>query len=179
MAFTSALPFIYISQLSLVALLMAPLSSLTLEELLHFEVSSPDFPQQLENALREQDCEQYALNLGANDLIRLVDYLDKVRRHIPRYRHPLKPPQALDALGPTSPGFRVCSRRLGLICGTRTVLPTSYTSPSSLLSVARGCSVPGGHGEVHQGNLGGSMVRVKRMRVPFPKDAPMITKVAC
>ena len=56
--------------------------STTLEQLRRLDRSSPNFHDQLSNVLSGEEYGQSVLNLEGNDLMSLVDYLDKVRRHV-------------------------------------------------------------------------------------------------
>ena len=53
-----------------------------LQQLHHLDVSSPGFHDQLNDTLYGEEYQQCAPNLQGNDLIWLVDYLDKVPRRI-------------------------------------------------------------------------------------------------
>jgi hypothetical protein len=79
--------------------------------------------------------------------------------------------QALDSLDPASYGFRKCLRELRHICGTKTILPTSYILSSSLLNIGRHPVASGGPGDVYEGTLNGLKVCVKRIRV-YSRDGP-------
>ena len=56
--------------------------STTLRQLRHLDESSPNFHDQLTSVLSGEKYEQSVPNLQNNDLVFLVDYLDKVRRHV-------------------------------------------------------------------------------------------------
>ena len=56
--------------------------STTLRQLRHLDESSPNFHDQLTSVLSGEEYEQSVPNLRNNDLVFLVDYLDKVRRHV-------------------------------------------------------------------------------------------------
>ena len=57
------------------------------------------------------------------------------------------------------------------MCGTRMILPTSYTPPSQDLTVGNRPVASGGAGDVYEGTLNGSKVCVKRVRV-YSRDGP-------
>ena len=63
----------------------------TLQQLDHLDRSSPDFHDQLSNVLYGEEYQRCAPNLQGDGLVWLVDYLDKVRRHIAHLHSPLKP----------------------------------------------------------------------------------------
>lgn len=63
----------------------------TLQQLLRLDKSSSGFHDQLGNVLDGEEYKQYVLDPQDDDLVRLVDYLDDVRRHISLPHSPLKP----------------------------------------------------------------------------------------
>ena len=133
--------------------------------------SSSTFHDQLSSILYGEEFKQQAPNLESDGLVWLVDYLDKVRRRVSFPHSSLKQPQALDILDPASCPFRKCLRELRNICGTRMILPTSYTLSSSLLNIGRQPVASGGSGDIYQGTLNGLAVCVKRVRV-YSKEGP-------
>ena len=144
---------------------MFPPSSPALWQLHRLNVSSPDFQDLLSNILYGDEYVQCVPNLGDDDLLWLVDYLDKVRRWAALPTSSLKPVQALNSLDPSTSASRKCLRELRSICGTRAILPTSYTLPLQLLHTDSFPFASGGYGDVHEGTLDGSKVSIKRVRV--------------
>ena len=69
---------------------MSPPSSPPLQQLDRLDKSSPDFHDQLCSVLYGQDYVQCERDLGEGDLIWLIEYLDKVRRHVAVPHSPLK-----------------------------------------------------------------------------------------
>jgi hypothetical protein len=65
-------------------------SSPTLQQLDLLDRSSPNFHDQLSNVLYGQEYQQCTPNLQGEDLVWLVDYLDKVHCHIALPHLPLK-----------------------------------------------------------------------------------------
>ena len=65
-------------------------NSPTLQQLHRLDRSSPDFHDQLCNVLYGEEYVQRVPNFGGEDLVWLVDYLDKVRRHVNLIHFPLK-----------------------------------------------------------------------------------------
>ena len=133
--------------------------------------SSSTFHDKLSSILYGEEFRENAPNLETDGLVWLVDYLDKVRPRVSLLRYPLKQPQALDTLDPASPAFRKCLRELRNLCGTRMILPTSYTLLSLLLTIGRQPVASGGSGDIYKGTLSGSAVCVKRVRV-YSKEGP-------
>jgi hypothetical protein len=140
-----------------------------LRQLHRLDRSSSGFHDQLSDVLDGEEYKQCVPDLQGDDLVFFVDYLDDVRRRIALPCSPLKPAQALGNFGPTSSNFQKCLRELKHICGTRMILPTSYTLPSHLLDICRHPVVSGGSGDVYEGTLNGSKVCVKRVR-EYSKD---------
>ena len=64
-------------------------SSLALQQLHHLDRSSPDFHDQLCNLFYGKEYSKCIPNLQGDDLVWLVDYLDKVRRHVTFLHSPL------------------------------------------------------------------------------------------
>ena len=154
-------------------------SRIPLKQLRRLDRSSPEFHDQVSNILYGQEYQQWVPTIQGDDLVGLVDYLDKVRCRVSLLCSPLKLPQALDHLDPASPAFRKCLRELRHVCGTRTIFPPSYTLSSQDLTVGHRPVASGGSGDVYEGFFNGSRVCVKRVRV-YSKDGPnKITKVRC
>ncbi|KAF9646886.1 kinase-like protein [Thelephora ganbajun] len=128
---------------------MDPPTHPTLKQIHHLDASSPNFHDQLVNALHGQRYRGCMSNIEDGDLRWLVNYLDKT----------------LDRLDPPSLAFRECLHELRSICGTKTILPTSYTLSSDLTNIGPNPVASGGSGDVYLGTLGSSKVCVKRMRL--------------
>ena len=142
-----------------------------LQQLQNLDRSSPNFHDQLSKVLSGEEYERSAPNLEGDNLMSLVDCLDKVRCCSALPYSLLKSMQALDVLDPTTPGFRRCLRELRKICGTRTILPASCTLSPSHLDINLHPVASGGPGDVYEGRLNGSKVCVKRVRV-YSGDSP-------
>jgi hypothetical protein len=143
----------------------------TLQQLDRLDRSSPDSHDQLNDVLCGEEYKECVPNLQGDDLAWLVDYLNKVCRRIAPPHSPLKSPKVLDDLDPSSAAFRKCLRELRSVCGTRGVLPTSYTLSPHLLNIDRDPFSSGGYGDVYRGTLDGSRICVKRVRV-YARDGP-------
>ncbi|KAF9642914.1 kinase-like protein [Thelephora ganbajun] len=134
---------------------MASPSSPALQQLHCLNASSPNFYDQLYNLLCGQEYVQCVPNLKDDDLVWLVNYLDKT----------------LDDLDRSSAASRKCLRELRSICGTKAILPTSYTLSTDFLKIDPVPFAIGGFGDVYCGTLNGSSVCIKRVRV-YASDAP-------
>ena len=115
-------------------------------------------------------------NLQGDDLVWLIDYLDKVCHRITSSYSQLKSAQALDCLDPSTAASRKILRELRTICGAREILPTSYTLSSDLLNISSNPFAAGGYGDVYEGTLDGSRVCVKRARI-YDDEPRRVTKV--
>lgn len=61
-----------------------------LRQLRHLDRSSSEFHAQVYNILLEEEYQKCVLNLQGNDLVWLIDFLDKVRGHVAFLRSRLK-----------------------------------------------------------------------------------------
>ena len=146
-------------------------NSPALQALHRLNLSSPDSHGKLSDVLYGEEYAQCVLRLEDEDLVWLINYLEKVRHkcHAAMSRLPLKPVQVLDCLDPFSLASRKCLRELRSICSTRVTLPPSYALPSQLLKIDSLPFTSGGFGDVYMGTLDGSKICVKRIRV-YTKD---------
>jgi hypothetical protein len=142
-----------------------------LQQLQHLGRPSSEFHDQLGNVLYGEEYKQCVPDLQGDDLVWLVDYLDKVRCRIALPHSILKSGQALGGLDPASSSFRKCLRELRSICGARMILPTSYTLSPSLLNIGSQPVTSGDYSEAHEWTFKGSRIRVKRIRM-YSKDGP-------
>ena len=150
---------------------MSSLGVPVLQQLHRLDRSSSGFQDRLGKIIDGEEFKQCVLSLQDGDLVRLVDYLDKVRQHIVLPHFPLKSAQALDALNPSTPVFRKCLHELRTVCGTREILPTSYVLSGTLRSVGSLLFTPGGSNDVYEGILDDSRVSIKRVRM-YSKGGP-------
>ena len=144
---------------------MSSPTSPSLQQLNRLDKSLSRFHNKLYKVLYGREYIQCVSTLQDDDLVWLVDYLDKVRRCKAIPRSLLKPSQALDGLDPSSRASRKCVRELRSICGTSAILPTSYALSSDLLNVDPAPFIGGGYGDVHHGTLGDLRVCIKRIQV--------------
>jgi len=133
--------------------------------------SSSGFHDQLSKTLYGEEYQHCLSNLQGDDLLWLVDYLDKVFCHITLPPSPLMPLEVLDGLDPSCPAFRKCLRELRKICGTCGVLPTSYILTTDPLDIGPEPVDSGGFGDVYRGTLNGLPVCIKRVRA-YTKHGP-------
>ncbi|KAF9644746.1 kinase-like protein [Thelephora ganbajun] len=140
---------------------MAPPGSPALRKLHSLDTSSSDFGDQLCNVLYGGEYEQCVPNLQGNDLVWLVDYLDK----------------ALNDLDPSSTASRRCLRELRNICSTREILPSSYTISLHLLNISPDPFAHGSFGDVYHGTLDGTRICIKRLQA-FCQEAVVRKRLA-
>ena len=158
---------------------MSPPNYPALQQLYHLDQSSIDFHNQLRNVLYGEEYTQCVPSLQSDDLVWLVDYLDKVRCRATFPNSPLKLAQALDVLDPSGPASRKCLRELRNRCGAGGILPTSYTLSPHLLNVGSEPFASGGRGDVYEGTFDGSRVCVKRVKVYTQGDPQKAVRVRC
>ena len=142
-----------------------------LEQLRSLDESSLEFQDQVSNILAGKQFKDWVPTIQDDDVVGLVDYLDKVRRRFSLASFLLILPKALDTLDPAGSAFRRCLRELRHVCGTRTILPPSYTLSSQILRVGPHPVAAGGSGDVYKGTLNGLRVCIKRVRI-YSKDGP-------
>ncbi|KAF9643194.1 hypothetical protein BDM02DRAFT_3151818 [Thelephora ganbajun] len=128
---------------------MASPSSPALQRLHHLDASSPNFHDKLHNVLYGEEYANCVPNLKVDDLVWLVEYLDK----------------ALDGLDPSAVAFRKCLRELRSVCGANAILPTSYMLLTDLVNIDSIPFASGAYGDVYHGTLNSSRVCIKRIRV--------------
>jgi len=129
--------------------------------------NSPQFQDQLTGLLHKEEFKDCIPELRDEDVVWLVEYLDKVRLFlfIALYLHSANLAQALDSLDPSGPTSRKCLRELGSICGTWGKLPPRYLLETSLAIPSTLPVASGGSGDVYEGLLDGSRVCVRRPRI--------------
>ena len=141
---------------------MSSPTSPALQQLNRLNRSSPEFQDQLNNVIYGEEYRQCVQNLEGDDMVWLVDYLDKVRLHATSPHALPKPPKVLDGLDSSSDGFRKCLRELKTACGTGGTLPASYTLLPHLLDICPEPFASGGFCDVYEGTYDGSRVCIKR-----------------
>ena len=140
-----------------------------LQELHRLKGSSPNIHNQLSDVLYGEEYQQCVPILQGDDLVWLVDYLDKVCHHI------------------AIPTLCLSQRRLSIVSilkccfpqvsmrtqkhMQRAILPTSYMLLSCILTIGSEPFASGGYGDVYEGTLHGLRICVKRMRV-YIRDGP-------
>jgi len=129
------------------------------------DTTSPTFHDQVSNILYGEEYIRWVPDLQGEDLMELVDYLDKVGRRFSLLRSLLNLHQALNSLDPTIPTFQKCLRELRNICGSKMILPTSYMVSSKLLDISSRPVTSGSSADVYEGTLKNSKVCVKRIRI--------------
>ena len=124
--------------------------------------------------LDDEEYKRCVPSIQGDNLVWLVDYLDKVCRHVSLLHSLFKLSQVLGSLNPTSPDFRKFLRDLRDICDARVILPTSYIVSPSLCRQHVACV---GFDDVYEGILDGLRVCVKRFRVYSKENPKKTTKV--
>ena len=148
-----------------------------LQQLHHLDRSSSKFHDNLCSVFYGEEFQKCMQNLQGNDLVWLVEYLDKVRRHVALLCPPLKPSQAFDSLDPSGTAFWKCLHELRAVCGARGMLLTSYILSASLLDIEMDPFASGGYGDVYHRTLDGSNICIKHVRVYVKEGPKKATKV--
>ena len=148
------------------------------EQLCRLDRSSSRFHDEVSNILYGGEYKQSVPNLQDNDLVRLIDYLDEVRRRVLLLHTLLNLLEILNVLDPSSSTFWKCLHELRHLCGSRTILPTSHIILSPLLITSSHPVTSGSFGDVYEGTLDGSKVCAKRVRV-YPEDGPAGARRVC
>ena len=138
----------------------------TLQKLSDCDSSPSKFEDKLQNFLYGSEYMKCRTDLQDDDLVWLVDSLDKVRFCIIHSCSLPQPAQALDRLSPFSAASRNCLRQLGRICKNRGVVPTSCTVSASTLILDEGPLTYDAFGDVYCGTLDGVKVRAMCLRGP-------------
>ena len=133
-------------------------------------VSSQDLPRYLYSFIQHDERDQYSFSLQRSDpeLIRLVDFLDKVCAFPSTFRPAMKPNiQALDTISTTDDVFRTCLHKLYVICSHHTIPPSSHNIFSDNLTVVGRYPMftNGGSADVWEGVYRRKKVCIKRPRV--------------
>ena len=123
-----------------------------LQRLYSLSTSSPHFCRNLHDLIQSDREDFYLFDLQGSDLIRLVDFLDRVR--IPPSA-PLQltelAPQALAIISPTDDVSRLCLHKLQAICSHHGILPSSHIIAGGLTKVGGYPVAFGGFAEVWEG----------------------------
>ena len=109
-------------------------TSRILQRLYSLDASSPEFLRLLHCLIQYDEEERYSTNLEGPEVMRLVDFLDKVRA-IPSTLHRSRdrPLQALDMLPINNDVARECLKKLHAICADRGAFPSSHILSSELV----------------------------------------------
>ena len=127
--------------------------------------SSPDFLRRLHSLIWYDEKEQYLASLKGPELVRLADFLDKVRAVSSTFHHFTNyTPQAIDAIPTTDDVARQCVSKLQAICGHHTILPPSCIASGQIARVGDGPVARGVIADVWEGTHDGERVTIKCLR---------------
>ena len=152
-------------------------TSQILRHLYSLDTSSPDFSRYLYHLIQSDGEDHYLLDLQGSDLIRLVDFLDKVR--VPPSASLQLTEQASQALTiiPTADDVsRLCLHKLQAICSHHGILPSSHIISGGLTKLGDYPVASGGFAEVWEGMYKKTKVCIKCPRINT-RDRQDIEKV--
>ena len=152
-------------------------ASQILRHLYSLDTSSPGFPRLIYGLIRHDEQEQYLATLRGSELVRLVNFLDKVRPLLRSFAClQFQTLQALDVIPTADDVSRRCLRKLQVICGDNMTLPSSYTISGDLTKLGDEPAASGGFADVWEGSHRGEKVCIKVLRTTS-SDSKSLTKV--
>ena len=152
-------------------------TSQILQHLYSFNTSSPDFSRYLYHLIQSDGEDHYLLGLQGSDLIRAVDFLDKVRVPTPASIQLAKQTSQALAIIPTADDVsRLCLHRLQAICSHHGILPPSHIIAGGLIRVGDYPVASGGFADVWEGVHDNTKVCIKCPRITI-RDRKDMEKV--
>ena len=149
-----------------------------LQRLYSLNTSSPHLCRNLHDLIQSDGEDRYLSGLQGSDLVRLVDFLDRVR--IPPYA-PLQltelAPQALAIIPTTDDVSRLCLHKLQAICTYHSILPSSHIIAGGLSKVGDYPVASGGFADIWKGMHGNTEVCIKCPKITV-RDRQGIEKVS-
>ena len=152
-------------------------TSQILQHLYSLGTSSPHLSRYLDHLIKSDGEDHYLLNLEGSDLIRLVDFLDKVR--VPpsaSVQLTEQASQALTIVPVTDDVSRLCLHKLQAICSHRGILPSSHIIVGGLTKLGDYAVASGACGEVWEGVYNNTKVCIKCPKINT-RDRQDIEKV--
>ena len=142
-------------------------TSQILQRLYSLNTSSPRFCRNLHNLIRQSEGEDHhLLDLQGSDLIRLVDFLDRVC--IPPSA-PLQlteqAPQALAIIPPADDVSRLCLHKLQAICSHHKIVPSSYIISGDIAKVGTYPVASTDLSDVWEATFNGTKVCIKQPKI--------------
>ena len=137
-----------------------------LQRLYSLNTSSPHLCRNLHDLIQSDGEDHYLLNLQESDLIRLVEFLDKVR--IPpsaSLQLTEQAPQALTIIPTADDVSRLCLHKLQAICSHRAILPSSYIIAGGLSKLDHYAFASGGFAYVWEGVHDSTKVCIKCLKI--------------
>ena len=133
--------------------------------------SSPVFLRRLHSLFRYDEEERYLISLQRSELIRLLDFLDRVCTFLSALRPATI--QVLQTLGVISSSDDIsipCLHKLQAICGHHATLPSSYFASSEIIRTGDSPIVVGGISDVWGGTYRNKTVYIERLKVSLSND---------
>ena len=153
-------------------------TSQILQHLYSLNTSSTDFSRYLYHLIQSDGEDHYLLDLQGSDLIRVVDFLDKVGVPIPASIRQLakQTSQALANIPTADDVSRLCLHKLQAICSHHGILPSSHIIAGGLIRVGDYPVASGGFSDVWEGVHDNTKVCIKCPRITI-RDRQDIEKV--
>ncbi|KAF9789158.1 kinase-like domain-containing protein [Thelephora terrestris] len=136
-----------------------------IQPLYELDKSSPQFPEQLIQLLRNEQWMASLQSSPEGELGKLIGYLDNILDGL----NPAEQPQA----------FGRCLRTLRKICGSNKILPLTYEISGKLSFNSDYAVAFGGFCDAYTGSLGPDKVCIKRLRVSSTGDQELVKKSLC
>ena len=130
--------------------------------------SSPDFLRRLYSLIRYDEEERYLSRLQGSELIRLLDFLDRVSTLLLSFLLAAKQPlQTLDAIPSDDDVSKQCLHKLQAICSHHAALPSSCFASGGIDRVGDNPVVLGDISDVWEGIYRNKRVSVEHLKVPL------------
>ena len=142
-----------------------------LHRLYSLDPSSPGFFRRLHSLFRYDEEERYLISLQGSELVRLLDFLDRVCTLLSAFRPATK--QALQTLGATPSSddiFIQCLHKLQAVCGHHAALPSSYFTFGEIVRTGDHPIVVGGISDVWEGTYRNKTVSIEHLKIPLNDD---------
>ena len=133
--------------------------------------ASPDFLRRLYSLIHYDEEERYLSRLQGSELVRLLDFLDRVCTLLPSFRLATKQPlQTLGAISSNDNVSMQCLHKLQAICSNHATLPSSYFASGEIVKVGDNPVVLGDISDVWEGTYRNRSVSIERLKVPLNGD---------
>ena len=147
------------------------------QRLYELDRSSAQFPERLDELLRDERWMRDIQRLSRHKLVEFIDYLDNVRLISMASKSCSSSLQILDGLDRTGSQFREGLHLLRELCGSWAVLPATYLVSGKLLFSTMVRTI-NGYKEIYTGSLGDADVCIKKLPLTFWNVPAQIQRVS-